>query len=695
MNDQKPPVISIEKENCINCHKCISVCPVKYCIDGSGDTVDINHNLCIGCGHCIEACDHKARSWLDDFDAFTAAAEKGEKTVAVVAPAVAASLPETWPYLLGYLKTLGVEAFFDVSLGAELTVKSYLNYVESESPQSIIAQPCPAIVSYIELYQPELIPYLAPADSPMVHTLKMIKAYWKEYAGLKSLVISPCLAKKREFTDTGYGDFNVTLRSIQNWLEKRKINLRKFKPEAFTGPDAERAVRFSTPGGLMLTADRDAPGIAHKTKKIEGMSIYGYLKDLPAAIKGKYSPLLIDCLNCENGCNGGPGTRHQKSSQDLLSSLVEKRIKIISTKNKSASKSVNKSISAYWDPQLYLRTYKDRSHFNNITIPNTTQLDGIYKEMKKTEKADFLNCAACGYGNCEGMAIAIYNGLNKVENCHHYMQKVIQEEKSTVTGLYSQLHDKIANCNSLISDMNKTVDQVNESVESQSSSLQESSAAVEEMVRSLGNLSRISQTRQEALMQLDGSVRTGERDLKYTVESINEITNSISGIDNLIVLISEVADQTSLLSMNAAIEAAHAGDAGKGFAVVASEIKKLAESTENNVKDVSSLIGEILMKVQETSKVSGKTGENIGLVLKEIQNISHALHEFLAHTEQMSVGNRQVNQALSELKENSGNVLNASALMNESILILEQNLKEIHDISEANMEQIRKLSGSI
>ena len=695
MQNPRSPVISIVEENCINCHKCISVCPVKYCIDGSGDTVNINHDLCIGCGHCIEACDHKARSWLDDFYPFMEALERGEKIIAIVAPAIAANFPDTWPRLLGYLETLGVEAFFDVSLGAELTVKSYLEYIKKEAPSCVIAQPCPSIVSYIEMYQPELIPYLAPADSPMVHTMKMIRNHWEDYKGYKILVLSPCLAKKREFQDTGLGDYNVTFRSLEGWIERQKINIKEYEPAGFTGPSAERAVRFSTPGGLMLTADRDAPGIAFKTKKIEGMGIYDYLKDLPAAIEGNYAPLLIDCLNCENGCNGGPGTGNQKTSHDLLASRVEKRFKPQIRKEKNASKKVDRSISSLWNIKDFTRNYRDLSSFLKINYPDPYQLESIYKQMMKTEESDYLNCAACGYGSCEGMAVAIFNGLNKAENCHHYRQKIILEEKETVTELYRRLHEKINSCKDHISNMNKSVEEVNYSVTSQTSSLQESSAAIEEMVRALGNLSRISRTRQEALENLDSSVRTGEDDLKQTVHSIDEITKSISGIGNLILLISEVADQTSLLSMNAAIEAAHAGEAGKGFSVVASEIKKLAETTENNVKDVSSLIGDIQYKVQETSDVSGKTGENIGLVLQEMQNISQALQEFLVHTDQMAAGNKQVNMALSELKENSGQVLNASSSMNESINILEKNLQEILELSDDNMAQIQNLSGSI
>jgi iron only hydrogenase large subunit-like protein len=696
MVESRSPVIAIKEKNCINCHKCISVCPVKFCIDGSGDKVSIRHDLCIGCGHCIEACDHGARSFLDDYDKFRNDAAKGERFVAIVAPAIAASFPENWPRLLGYLQeTFSIEAFFDVSLGAELTVKSYLDHLEKNQPKTIISQPCPAIVSYIEQYQPELIPYLAPADSPMLHILKVIQKYFTQYKDYKTVVISPCLAKRREFDDTGHGDYNVTIRNLQEWIEKENINLAQYQEANFIGPDAERAVRFSTPGGLMLTADRDAPGIAYKTRKIEGISVYDYLKDLPEAIEKGYAPLLIDCLNCENGCNGGPGTKHQKSSHDLLAHRVENRFKTKSSnmKNKT-NKSIEKKIAGYWESSLYKRTYIDRSQEGLMKAPNDEDLKQIYKDMRKSSEEDFLNCTACGYNSCDKMAVAIHKELNKKENCHLYLHKIIKEEKDHVSDMYTKLHVKIENCRKDIEKMNVAVDQVTQSTSDQSANIVESSAAIEEMVRALDMLTRTSQIRYESLNGLDQSVRTGEKDMEQTVHSIDDINQAVNGIGSLISIISEVAEQTSLLSMNAAIQAAHAGDSGRGFSVVASEIRKLAISTDSSVKNVTTLIDSITNKVGFTQELSGRTGKNITLILGEMHTLSDALGEFVNHTQEMSLGNKQVNTALCELKDSSSDVMKASQYMTESINILENRLLEILDLSDQNMKTIQYLSGA-
>ena len=215
------PVIFVDKDKCVNCHRCIAVCPSKMCNDGSGDYVKVNHDLCVGCGACIAACDHGARIGIDDASAFFDAVKKGEKIVAIVAPAVAAHFRGKDLELNGWLKSIGVQAVFDVGFGAELTTKSYVEYIKKDNPKLVISQPCPAVVTWFELYHPELLQYLSPADSPMAHTVTMIKKFYPQYADCKVAVVSPCFAKRREFDENGLGDFNVTMHSISEYFKSQ------------------------------------------------------------------------------------------------------------------------------------------------------------------------------------------------------------------------------------------------------------------------------------------------------------------------------------------------------------------------------------------------------------------------------------------------------------------------------------------
>jgi HD-GYP domain-containing protein (c-di-GMP phosphodiesterase class II)/ferredoxin len=433
------PVIRIDEEKCINCYACIVGCPVKYCMDGSGEKLLINADLCIGCGNCITVCTHKARTIIDDTDRFMEDLKQGKKIIAITAPSIASFFLGQFLNFNGYLKSLGVEAVFDVSFGAELSVLSYINYIKEKNPRTVIAQSCPAIVSFIEIYHPELIPYLAPADSPMLHTIKMIREYYPEYKNHKVAVISPCIAKRREFDETGMGDYNITMIALKNLMDKQKIDLSSFAPAEYTGEHAERAVGFSLPGGLLDTAERFAPSIRRHTRKIEGVhTIYPYLKEFFELLNTDTKlPLMIDCLNCEKGCNGGPGTGNAGKPYIVLENPIRKRRAKLEEyhrpeKREWVYKKYRKVLNKYWEKDLYNRSYRDLSGNNTLRHPGEDELIEIYHSLRKFKKEDLYNCTCCGYGNCNEMAMAIYNKLNKPENCAHYILALLREEDEII-----------------------------------------------------------------------------------------------------------------------------------------------------------------------------------------------------------------------------------------------------------------------
>ena len=425
-------VVKVDNDKCLNCHACITACPVKYCNNGSGDVVEVNADMCIACGKCIEACTHDARYYVDDFQKFIDDIIAGEKIIAIAAPAVAAGFPDLYLNLNGWLKELGIEAIFDVSFGAELTVKSYLEHIKKNNPKTVIAQPCAAIVTYIELYKPELIQYLAPVDSPMLHTAKMVKRFYPQYKNHKIAVISPCNAKRHEFDETGIGDYNIAHQSIDKFLKDNKLKLSSFAKVDFDNPSAERAVNFSSPGGLLYTAERWMPGISEKARKIEGNPlVYDYFNTLPNIIEQGKAPLIIDCLSCEFGCNAGPLTLTKGLPQDEIEYRIKKRSDKLKEKYLSENENnpklntqqIEKVINKYWEDGLYTRTYVNRWKNVNLKYPNDKEKKKIYKLMHKYHDDDIKNCSSCGYASCEGMAVAIFNKLNKVENCHFYLSK--------------------------------------------------------------------------------------------------------------------------------------------------------------------------------------------------------------------------------------------------------------------------------
>lgn len=236
------------------------------------------------------------------------------------------------------------------------------------------------------------------------------------------------------------------------------------------------------------------------------------------------------------------------------------------------------------------------------------------------------------------------------------------------------------------------IEKVANLVADQVDSVTQSSAAIEQMIASIKNMTVVAQTKQQTASSLKNIAQNGQDQVSKNTESIRDVYKNTGVITEMIGVIQDVADKTNLLAMNAAIEAAHAGSAGKGFAVVADEIKKLAETTGSNVKNISMNLKSILGKIEQNAKTSEETGQVMKKIFSGITEITDAISELIQGMIELSAASDQITSDLAKLIRSTDDVKNSSEGMKEKTVLLEEVAQRVSNIADENLSGIEEIS---
>ena len=265
----------------------------------------------------------------------------------------------------------------------------------------------------------------------------------------------------------------------------------------------------------------------------------------------------------------------------------------------------------------------------------------------------------------------------------------VTETLATVNSISHQsevLNNQVQTSLTVVSSSADATDGVSQKIQSQTMSLTQASSSMEQIFANIESVTGISRTRSKAAEELSTMADKGKEKMSETLRSVETIASSAQVIQELIGMINKIASQTNLLAMNAAIEAAHAGDAGRGFSVVADEIRKLAEQSAISAKEIRKNLNNILSTITGTEEVAKKTESMFLALVREVNTQSQGLVEVLSAMEEISQGSNVVMQSLLELKDDGQDVQEKSSFIASQV----GDLRRTFDLTAGLMTESRQ-----
>ena len=566
-------LITNNDELCVGCNRCIRVCPIvganKVSKRGNSINVSVDSERCIACGACIKTCKHDVRDFVDDTKLFLDDLSRGHRISLIVAPANRVYEDDAGR-LLTWLREIGVNKIYDVSVGADICSWAHIRAIEKVN-KPLITQPCPVIVNFIQMYGHNLLNFLSPIHSPMLCTA----IYMKKYNDVNDSIaaISPCIAKSHEFESTGFVRYNVTLEKLLKYIEENNIILPD-EPSGFDHQDAALGLLYPMPGGLRENIEYFY-GKQLRIDQSEGSDfVFDALKEY-AHENTDNLPDIFDVLNCHEGCNVGTAIKHNNNRFKISTIMDHGRQNVFNDLNYEEYTKLFEDYDRILKLEDFIRRYTPLN-LRQYTYKEA-DLEKAFIALDKVNEIDrHFDCSACGSDSCEEMAQKIAMGIDLPDNCIKKLRdEVIHDHKFIID---------IASSN--IKNLNKVIKDISE--------LKLESAEI--------------------------------------IKTLDVLNNAIKKYEIITSDIDIISTKINLISLNASIAAARAGEHGNAFAIVAGEIRTLANQSKQTVSESEILVDESTKSILTINDKTNLISQVIDNASLSISTIFESLNETIEKT---------------------------------------------------------------
>ena len=248
----------------------------------------------------------------------------------------------------------------------------------------------------------------------------------------------------------------------------------------------------------------------------------------------------------------------------------------------------------------------------------------------------------------------------------------------------------------------ENINEINDKMKSQSEAVSKTSSSVQQMMANIVTVSQGAAKANDYAKILYTEAQDGSNIGESVVDSIQSIKEYSKQITNITQVIHNIAEQTNLLAMNAAIEAAHAGEHGRGFTVVADKIRKLAEDTGENSKIINEIIEETTQAIDHTVSLAFRSSESMGKILEGSNTLADLIATISNANDELDIGRREIlininnlNNITEDVRELSLKQMQMSSAVSQNIASVDKLAEDVVNVVNATESEMKALVTSI